>query len=215
MTEENLELVIDKKVKPLIDRAMKDFLGITVNEIEADISDKLVKSPLLDVEIDTRIPFKEAKERFKQAYLLKLLKHKYGNVSLVAEIANVDRRSVHRLVKKFGIDVHHMREEMTKVSYLKELRVTDIIEKTLDTYKRVINPERLETFYKNVPELSKHIIHELPDQYPSLKEAEQVFEKEYLKKALEENGRNISKTARAIKLRFETLHRKMKQLGIS
>ncbi len=212
---ESLDYVIDKKVKPLIDKAMKDYLGITVNEIEADISDKLLKSPLLDVDVDTHIPFKKAKERFKETYLLKLLKHKYGNVTMVADIANVDRRSVHRLVKKFGIDVHEMRKEMTKVAYLKQLRVTDIIEHTLDQYKQVIQPERLEGFYKNVPELSKTIIKELPDNYLTLKQAEHLFEKEYLQKALDENKGNISKTARAIKLRYETLHRKLKQLQIN
>lgn len=212
--DENLEHVIDEKVKPLLDQAMKDYLGITVNEIEADISDKLLKSPLLDVEIDIKVPFKEAKNRFKQTYLLKLLKHKYGNVSMVAKIADVDRRSVHRLVKKFGIDVHGMRQEMAKVAYLKELRVTDIIEETLDSYHQVINAERMADFYQNVPQLSKHIIKELPDNYLTLKEATEEFERQYLARALEENKGNISKTAKAIKLRFETLHRKLKTLKI-
>ncbi|MFQ5620860.1 MAG: helix-turn-helix domain-containing protein [Candidatus Nanoarchaeia archaeon] len=211
----DLENVISKKVKPMLDKAMKEYLGITVNEIEADISDKLLKSPLLDVEINTSIPFKKAKEKFKQTYLLKLLKHKYGNVSMVADIADVDRRSVHRLVKKFGIDVHAMRKEMTKSTYLKEVRVTDVIENTLDSYKQVINPTRMESFYKNVPELSKNITKALPDNYLTLKEAEEEFEKQYVLRALEESGGNISKAARAVGLRYETMHRKMKQLGIS
>ena len=47
-----------------------------------------------------------------------------------------------------------------------------------------------------------------------MKDAEREFEKKYLKAALQENDNNISKTARKIGLRFETLHRKLKSLGL-
>ena len=48
----------------------------------------------------------------------------------------------------------------------------------------------------------------------TFKQAEQEFEKSYINKALEENNSNISQTARKIGLRFETLHRKIRKLGI-
>jgi DNA-binding NtrC family response regulator len=41
-----------------------------------------------------------------------------------------------------------------------------------------------------------------------------MFEVQYFKKALKENKDNISKTARKIGLRYETLHRKLKSLGL-
>jgi DNA-binding NtrC family response regulator len=40
------------------------------------------------------------------------------------------------------------------------------------------------------------------------------FEKTYIKKALEENKGNVSKTAAKIGLRYETLHRKIKKMDI-
>jgi DNA-binding NtrC family response regulator len=41
-----------------------------------------------------------------------------------------------------------------------------------------------------------------------------MFEKQYFEKALKENKGNVSKTARKIGLRYETLHRKLKKLGL-
>ena len=40
------------------------------------------------------------------------------------------------------------------------------------------------------------------------------FEKRYLQKALIENNHNIAIVARKIKLRYETLHRKLRSLGL-
>jgi len=68
--------------------------------------------------------------------------------------------------------------------------------------------------YNEIPELSKDIIKELPDQPLSLKEAEHEFEKLFLTKALQEHDGNQTETARAIGLRYETLHRKLKSLRL-
>ena len=44
-----LEEQIDKKVKPILEKAMHEFLGITVDEIKSDISDELKQNPVLDL----------------------------------------------------------------------------------------------------------------------------------------------------------------------
>ena len=105
---ESLDVVVEKKVKPMLDDAMKRYLGITVSEIRADISDKLKRSSLLS--IDTSIPFKQAKRQFKKQYLIQLLHKHRGNISEVARIADLDRRSLHRLIVRFKIDVATVRE---------------------------------------------------------------------------------------------------------
>ena len=179
MAREDLEKVVAQKVKPIIGEAMHKALGITVPEIEADISDRLKKSPLLDIEINTKTGFKKAKEQFKQNYFKKLLEGNFGNVSRVAEISGLDRRSVHRLISSFSIDVPKFREEMLKSSYLKQIAVQNIIEKTLDNYKASLAPEKLSLMYKEVPTISKDIIKELPDEILSFREAEQEFEKNF------------------------------------
>ena len=60
----------------------------------------------------------------------------------------------------------------------------------------------------------KDIIEQLPPKPLTLKDAEQEFEKEFIRMALLDNDLNVTKTAKNIGIRYETLHRKAKQLGL-
>jgi DNA-binding NtrC family response regulator len=213
-TKEELENLVEKKVRPIVEKAMQDYLGVTIAEIESDISDKLKRSPLIDFEIDTKIPFKAAKKAFKRTYISKLLKLYSGNISDVANSSGLDRRSIHRLVIELRIKVDAFRKEL-KADYVKQAAVQTIVEKAVDPYKSALNPDRLKTFYEHAPSISKNIVRELPVHPLTFPAAEREFERAYLKKALEENNHNISETARKIKLRFETLHRKLRILNLS
>lgn len=208
-----LEKIVESRVKPLLETAMHQKLGITVSELESDISDKLKRSTMLEYDIDTSLPFKTAKKRFKCQYIARLLQMNFGNVADVARIAEVDRRSIHRIIADAKIEVQRFREMMGK-NYVKELAVQDIIEDSMQQYRGSLNPVKYEALYKEAPRLSKDIAKELPESPKTLKEAEEEFERAFLERALEENKGNISKTARKIGLRFETLHRKLKSLNI-
>jgi len=210
---DDLEIVLKKKVKPLIDSAMHKFMGVTVDEIEADISDKLLKSPLMDIELDTTLSLKRARNRFRKAYLLKLLHNHFGNMSKVAEIAGTDRRTIHRVVGSLKINVGKIRKDMLRYDFMKQEAVKDIIKTTLDHYKNTIKEEKLESLYKHAPKLSKDILKELPEEPLTLKQAEREFEKQFISKALKEN-KTITATAKRLKIRSETLHRKIKSLDI-
>ncbi|MBI5398160.1 hypothetical protein HZB03_01730 [Candidatus Woesearchaeota archaeon] len=203
-----------KNLEPIIDEALHKFLGVTIEELNKDISEKLQKSPLLEFTIDTRIGFKAAKHRFKQEYLRRLLRVSYGNISEVARRAGVDRRSIHRIVKEAGIDVGRIREEMIKPYEIRQKAVNTIIEDVLDHYKNVIHPLKFDTIYKNVDSVSKTIVTELPKEDTALQDAEEEFERAFITKALSENKNNLSATAKIIGLRYETLLRKMKALKI-
>lgn len=210
---DELEHIIDQKIKPLLETAMHKNLGITIAELETDISDRLKKSAILDFEIDIAIPFKTAKRKFKHQYIARLLQLNSGNVEDAARVARVDRRSVHRIVAKQKIDVQRLRETLTAKQYAKQ-HVLGIIEHSLQTYKPALNPRRYEAFQRYAPALSEDIIQTLPETPKTLKEAEHEFEDAYFRKALTQFRGNVSRTARAIGLRFETLHRKLKTLGI-
>lgn len=209
-----LEQLIDNKVKPLLDEAMQKNLGITVAELETDISDRLKKSALLEFDVDTKLNFKQAKRKFRREYVARLLQLHLGNVADVARTAHVDRRSIHRIVAETKIDVERFRNALEKGEYVKQLAVQDIIQDCLEQYKGALNISKYEALYKQAPLLSKNIVKEIPERPKTLKDAEKEFEIKYLSKALEENNNNISRTARKIGLRFETLHRKLKSLGI-
>ncbi|MBD3310093.1 hypothetical protein GF351_02645 [Candidatus Woesearchaeota archaeon] len=210
----SLDKVIKEKVKPMVDEAMHKFLGVTIREISGDISDSLKRSPLLDFEIDTSLPFRKAKDMFRRQYIVRLLRTHYGNISAVAKISGLDRRSIHRLIKGLNIDAERFRKHLQKPEYVRQEAVSSMIEHTLDEYRSVLNPKKLEEVYKQVPDLSRDIVKELPESPLTLKQAERRFEKNYISKALEENNGNVSKTARKIGLRYETLHRKLKELGV-
>ena len=209
-----LENLVETRIKPLLAEAMHQNLGITIQELESDISDRLKKNSL-HFPIDIKLKFKEAKRRFKQLYIQNLLKKNLGNIEQVAKIAAVDRRSIHRIVAEMKLDVQQLREQIDKREYFKQSAVQDIIQESLQNYKSAIHPKRYENLYKKAPQLSKDILKELPDIPEELKVAEQEFEKSYLSQALKENNNNITRTAQKIGLRFETLHRKMKKLGLS
>ncbi len=214
MPVKELEKTLEKQVKPVLDKAMQDYLGITIPDIEVDISDALKKNPLLEIAINTNLPYKEAKKAFKKAYISHLLRTHFGNISEVARVTEVDRRSIHRMITDLKIKIDDFRKELFRAEYLKKTEVQNIIEKTLDNYKDIITPEKLEAFYKHAPVLSADIVKELPESPMTLKKAEEYFDRKYIPIKLKENNGNISKTAKKIGLRFETLFRKIKKLGI-
>jgi len=202
-----------KAVEDIVGDAMKPVLGININELNKDISEKLDK-PLVLFEIDTSLKFKQAKKKFKQQFLSRLLQMSYGNISYVAKKAGVDRRSIHRIVKDAGINVSKIREEMIKPYQIRQKAVESVIEDVLEHYKTVIHPEKMAEVYRKVDAVSKGILDELPEKKTTLKEAEAEFEKEYFRKALSENNGNVTATARKIGIRYETLLRKLKALGV-
>lgn len=211
-----MELILEnvvKKVKPILDTAMLKHLGITVSEIETDITDKITKNPLLLFSINSSISFKKSKQEFKKHYFENLLKRTSGNVSESAKISGIKRETIHRLISKLKIKINNIRETKPQTQ-IKEEAIKEIIKASIESYKTSLNPVRYETFYQQAPTLSKDILKQIPDIDLTLDQAEKEFEKQYLKKALKENNNNISQTARRIGLRFETLHRKMKSLGI-
>lgn len=206
----------DKKqdIKEIVEESMSKFLGVSIEELNKDISEKLQKRPLLGFEIDTKEGFKKAKKRFKQMFLRKLLRVSYGNISEVAKKAGVDRRSIHRIVRDAGIDVSRIREEMIKPYEIRSKAVGTAIEDVLDSYKKVLHPNKLKEMYAQVSDISKDILDDLPEEKMSLKQAEEEFEKEFIKKSIDENDGSVTKTAKKIGVRYETLLRKMKHLGL-
>lgn len=204
---------LEKKVniKELIKETTKKFLGVSIEELNKTIADKLTKDPLVGFEINTSLSFKKAKKKFKEEYLKRLLNLNLGNVSLVSKIAKIDRRSIHRLVH--NKDLKKIRKELVKPYATKQESVSNIIEHALSDFKSVVHPSKLKKIYEHIPSISDSLLKELPFEEISLKEAEKEFEKRFLIKAFNE-CKNISVMAKKIKLRYETLYRKLKRYNI-
>ena len=209
----NLEETVKEKVSPLLEESMEKSWGITIPKIEEDIADKLLH-PQLHVYIPTDTSFKKAKKMFKAEFIKNELKLHQGNISHLAKTLGIDRRSVHRAIKDLEINIEEIRLEHTSPQEQREEFVDQTIRSTLDRYKEIIQPQKMEKMYSELSRLSRNIAKVLPQQELSWKEAEREFEKQFLGHALEDNDDDVTKTARKIEIRVETLYRKIKKLGI-
>jgi transcriptional regulator of acetoin/glycerol metabolism len=213
MTKKGLEEAIKEKVTSLLEESMEKHWGITVPKIEDDITAKL-GSPSLNIYIPPNLSFSAAKKTFKKEFLKRELRMHKGNISHLAKQLGIDRRSVHRTIKDMGIDIDKLRKELESSESYETKFVDDTLRSTLDQYKEIIRPQKMEQMYQEVHSLSRNIAKILPFKEVSWKDAEKEFEKQFLEKALEVNKHNITQTANKIKIRAETLHRKIKKLGI-
>lgn len=211
--KKDLEATIKDKVVPLLEETLEKSFGITIPKIESDITDQLAK-PSLSIYVPLTASFKDAKKKFKEDFLRRELMLKRGNVSQLAKILGIDRRSVHRAIKEFEIDVDIVRGDVKGELEYKEKVVEDTIRGTLEQYKRIFHPQKMEDLYREVPALSKNIAKVLAFEQLGWKEAEREFEKQFIVHHLEEKRGDLKKVAMKMGLRGETLQRKMKKFGL-
>ena len=195
-----------QRIEPVIEATVRGVLGFQLPTLTQDITTMLSRSPI--ARIDTTIPFKHAKREFKKEFLARLLST-FGNVTEVSRIAGLKRESVHRLIKQLRVETDGDLRHYMKVNVVK-----NIIGDCIDMYRTSLHPEKVRVMYGHLPALSEQVVNELPDELMSMDDAEEEFERAYLAAALHDHDGNISATARTIGLRFETLHRKLKKLGV-
>ncbi|MFA6462221.1 MAG: helix-turn-helix domain-containing protein [Candidatus Woesearchaeota archaeon] len=209
--KQDLEDALKEKVSPLLEETMEKNWGITIPKLGSDITDNL-KNPQLNIYIPPDLNFDQAKKHFKGEFVKRELRLNKGNISQLAKLLGVNRRSIHRVIKDLSID----KKKETLLS--KEDYQQDVIDKTLrstlDQYKAIIHPQQMEKMYQEVSTLSRNIAKFIPFEELSWKEAEREFERQFLQQALREQDNNISKTAQKIDIRIETLYRKIKKLGL-
>jgi transcriptional regulator with PAS, ATPase and Fis domain len=211
--KKNLEETIRDKVSPLLEETMEKNWGITIPKIETDITDRL-KNPPLNIYVSSNNTFQEAKKKFRTEFIKKELQLHKGNVSHLAKSLEIDRRSVHRVIRDLDIDMEEVRDISHFEDRSKEEIVDQTIRSTLHQYREILQPHQLEKMYHDVPALSRNIAKFLPHQELTWKEAEREFERQFLVHALKDNNHNVSKTAKKLQIRVETLHRKIKKLAL-
>ncbi len=213
----DLEAALKEKVTPLLEETMEKHLGITIPKLEADITDRLA-NPQLNIYVPAGLQFSKAKKAFKKEFLKRELRLHRGNISHLAKTLELDRRSIHRAIKDLDIKMGQIKgmlssAEPTKERYQEEV-VDQAIRGTLEQYKHILRPEKIEEMYQDLPTLSRNIVKFIPYQDWTWKDAEREFERQFLQQALEENGWKVSEAAARIGIRAETLHRKIRKLGL-
>ena len=211
-TKKDLEEAIKDKLPPLLGEMLEKHIGLTIPKLESDISDQLT-NPHLNIYVPQHLTFSQAKKTFKSEFLKRELQLHKGNISNLAKKLAIDRRSIHRAIKELDIN----RLAKGKISSLDEYQeevVDQTLRSTLEQYKEIIHPQKMEKMYEEVPALSRNIAKFLPHQEWTWKEAESEFEKQFLKQALGKHQWKISEAAKALEIRAETLHRKVKRLRL-
>ena len=213
MSKKDLEETIKEKVSPMLEETMEKHWGITIPQLGEELSDKL-KNPQLNIYVPANLSFSAAKKVFKAELLKRELRLQKGNISQLAKVLGIDRRSVHRVIKRLGIDIDVVREKIQSGENYQQDFVDQALRSTLEQYKEIIQPQKMEKMYQEVGTLSRNIAKVIPHQDVTWKEAEKEFEKQFLGRALKESKGKVGKTADKLKIRVETLHRKIKKLGI-
>jgi len=210
MIKDSLERITERKdeIKPVVEQVMSNFLGVKIEELNKDISNRIIEGDV-EIMVNLDLPFKKAKDEFKKEFITNALRMKNGNISDTARVLSLDRRSIHRLIDRFKIKVSKLRKEPYYFNDTKKkLYVKDIIDKTLKKYY-ILNEK-----YKNIDEVSSEkISRQIPNITLSYEEAIRLFEYKYLKQALN-RWKSLKETAKKIGIRYETLQRKLKALNI-
>ena len=214
MNKHNLEETIKGKVALLLEETMEKSWGIYVPQVQSDITDKLHHQLPLKFYISAISSFQEAKQKFKSEFLKNQLFLHKGNVSQLAKFIGLDRRSVHRAIKGLDLRIDDLRREQQTASSHQERMIDQTIRFALEGYKEIIQPQKMEKMYQEVPALSRHLVKILPHNNLTWKQAEREFEKQLLSQSLQKYHWKVAEAARKLDLQPETLHRKIARLGL-
>ncbi len=95
-----------RELRNVIERACLLARGSSIN-----LEDALVSEAAPSLGIRTDLPFKEAKgqlvERFEQEYIEDLMRRHKMNLSAAAREAQIDRKHLRELIRKYGLDPRH------------------------------------------------------------------------------------------------------------
>ncbi|MBI1968903.1 hypothetical protein HYS49_03255 [Candidatus Woesearchaeota archaeon] len=211
--KKNLEATLKEKVLPLVEEQLEKHWGVTIPKLEADITDQLKQGDTLFY-ISPHTTFREARKQFKAAFLRRELRSHQGNISQLARALEIDRRSLHRVIKELELDIDELRQNDAGEDE-QQVRIDQRLRTAFDQYKELIQPQKLEKMYEEIPALSRNIAKMLPPSHLTWDEAEQEFERQFFTQALKEHRGSIAQAARCTKLRAETVHRKVRRLQIA
>lgn len=214
MNKHNLEETVKGKVALLLEETMEKSWGIYIPQVQSDITDRLQTNLPVKFYISLASSFQDAKRRFKFEFLKNQLHLHDGNISQLAQFVGLDRRSVHRAIKRLDLHLEDVRREAHHGSSFQEKMIDQTIRFALEEYKDIIQPQKMEKMYQEVPILSRHLAKLLPHNHLTWKQAEREFEKQFLSQALVEHKGKIAETARRLQIQPETLHRKISKLGL-
>ena len=211
VSKKTLEDTIIERVRPFITENMEKTWGLAIPKLEEDITSKLAKEETT-IPIRFTLTYEKALQEFKKEFFRRELQ-KHQNISFLAKLLGVSRRSVHRSIKELGITVPKKTKEEQK-QYFKEQEIYKTLREALLEYRTLFRQDKMDALYQSLPNLSKTIAHEIPEQEASTwKSAKRDFETRYLRHHIS-LGDKLKDVAKKIGMRAESLSRKLKILGL-
>ncbi len=202
------KLIQDKTI--VIQKVISKYLGVDNKELNQDIS-SCINYPF-EINVNTKIPFKQSKKIFIKSYIENILVKNKGQIIRSANEAKINRRTIYRYINEFKIDVEEIRLFSTKnnISTKQYKDFYHIVENTVKKYDELIHPIKQELFEKRLPKAAEDLTKIIPKLILPLKEAVEMFEVKYIQQALLDNNSNIEKTSKEINVSTKTIQRKIK-----
>ncbi|MBT3408766.1 hypothetical protein HOK68_01540 [Candidatus Woesearchaeota archaeon] len=198
------------QIKPVLDKALESFLGVKIDKISNEILEKLVKNNL-NIDFLDSWSLEEAKFNFKKDYLIKVLREFNGNISKASTISGIDRRTIHRLIIQFNIDI----EEFRNLPY-------HFSKKKIDDYIKFVAGDVLKQY--SLTEKKSELIYGLPTDelvkvikkpFPKMEDAYDFFEYKFLVAVILKNDKVLKDVCKQLKIARETLSRKISKHKIN
>lgn len=192
----NISSVIEKALA----RNGKQAVGDTIKDtLIGSLESRLFSS------LDMSRPFRLVKMDFLRNYLQDLLILCFGNVSLAAKKAGLNRRHLHRILQGTGVDADWTRKELLKPEHYLRSSIHDILENCLTSAVAGRQDDLEDISDKLSKELGA-----LPYD-----EAVATFERGYFENALRQNKYSIEKTAEYSDMSERSVYRKIRKLNLA
>jgi len=204
---------LEDSISPVVDEAVHKYAGVHIKELALEISDRVARARQWLVAVRSSLSFRDARKFFRASYVGQILQAHGGNVALAAKVLGVSRRTLHRLVQKLQLSPVEFRKVVRRPEYVRGEALRGAIENVIEGYTSTLHPTKIANLYSHAGDLGRLLARELPETPLTLAAAEREFSREYFKQCLAIEG-NITKLAEKAGLRFETVHRKLKMLGL-
>lgn len=199
-----------KNISSIVEKALRKHTNEEIPDLNYHLSTNLEFRLIFPINFSNS--YKEARKKFLKNYLNDLLVLSLGNISAAAKKAHLHRRHLHRIINELEINPLMHRKDMVKpAEYMKE-NVHVILEETLSGFGK--ENEKLKEVYSNLEDISEALADSIEETLP-YEEALDLFEKEFLGKALKDNNYNIQKTAENLDISERTLYRKISKLNLA
>lgn len=201
----------ERQLEEILTKEVKSVFGVSIREPVDELLERIraFEEQFVKPNVDTTKTFDEAKRVYMRSYLDTLLIRSYGVVRRASQQAGVAHTTLYRVCEMYDVRVDAYRTDLALPEKKKEEHIAKIVKDTLDKYETYIPSEqkqKKDACGTNISEKASQYVHL---QLPTLKQAEEAFERAYLQEMLEKNACNVKNAAEQAAIHSRTFYRMM------